>query len=356
MNLSPLEQFKANFNADQPAQTQPQQDALRKAAMQFEAILLQQLTSALNSTTNDDEESLFGNDGGTGLAKQMFSEQLATTMAQSGGIGLSDLIMRQFGATNPKPLSDNDKNLSAAIKAVKDIKQNIPPQKTSQQDVSSLINKSAKPEPISINSNNSEQVEIISTFEEEIKKDGIDESLKNLILDGKIQNSTRPRIVPNSPVTQIAAVSTTNLKSPTDSSIKINFQMPVNGRISSEFGNRFHPIDKKIKFHGGIDIAVPVGTKVVAAADGIVKFAGWKGGYGNVVIIEHADGSETFYGHNSRLLVAEGQKVSGGEQISLSGSTGKSTGPHLHFEIRRNGQLVNPSKFLSNVLSISAER
>jgi murein DD-endopeptidase MepM/ murein hydrolase activator NlpD len=132
--------------------------------------------------------------------------------------------------------------------------------------------------------------------------------------------------------------------------------MPADGRISSTFGSRFHPIDKRVKFHGGLDIAVPTGSKVVASADGIVKFAGWKGGYGNVVIIEHPDGSETLYGHNSKLMVTEGQKVGGGDPISLSGSTGKSTGPHLHFEMRRNGQLVNPSKFLSNVLSNTAER
>lgn len=351
MNLSPLEQINNIVNANQSAQTQASQDALRKAAMQFEAILLNQLTSALNKT-NDDEDSLFGSDGGTGLAKQMFSEQLATTMAQSGGIGLSDLIMRQFGASPTKPVSSNNNGLSNAITAVKDIKQNIPTQKNS----SSLINKSAKVEPISNSSNYSDEVEIISTFEDQIRNEGIDESLKPLILDGKIQNSTRPRIIPNSPIVQVSTVLPTTEISVSNSPTKLQFQMPVNGRISSTFGSRFHPIDKKIKFHGGIDIAVPKGTPIVAAADGVVKFAGWKGGYGNVVIIEHADGTETLYGHNDRLLVTEGQKVSGGERISLSGSTGKSTGPHLHFEVRQNGQLVNPSKFLSNVLPKSVEK
>ncbi|MEP6900294.1 MAG: peptidoglycan DD-metalloendopeptidase family protein [Actinomycetota bacterium] len=358
MNFSPLEQIKTIVSADKTAPTPPTQDAMRKAAMQFEAILLQQLTASLNGTTNEDkdEDSLFGGDGGTDLAKKMFSEQLATTMSQSGGVGLADMIMQKFGAVQTKPVTNNIKSLSNAITAIKEIKQNLAAQKTSQKNVSSLINKSAKLEPLINSSNNSEEAQIISTFDDDIKKDGLDESLKNLMLDGKIQNSTRPRIIPNSPVRQISTVSPATDVLPINSAVKLNYQMPVNGRISSGFGNRFHPIDKKIKFHDGIDIAVPVGTKVVAAADGIVKFAGWKGGYGNVVVISHADGSETTYGHNSQLLVTEGQKVSGGEQISLSGSTGKSTGPHVHFEVRQNGQLVNPLKFLSNVLPINAER
>lgn len=344
--LNSLEQINNLANASQTRQNQPTVEELRKTAMQFEAILLQQLTSALNSTSDGDEDSLFGGDGGTGLAKQMFSEQLAKTMAESGGVGLSDLIMRQFGVKETKPAKTNNLvNMNAVMKEIRQNKTNAP-----------LINKAAKFEPVSMNSNSSNEVEIISTFEDEIKTEGIDDSLKNLILDGKIVNSTRPRIVPNAPVNQ---VSTTPIKAEIpafDSSIKVKFQLPANGRISSEFGSRFHPIDKRMKFHGGIDIAIPTGTQVKAAADGIVKFAGWRGGYGNTVIVQHADGSETLYAHNSKLLVEEGQKVTGGMPISLSGSTGKSTGPHLHFELRRDGELVNPAKFLSNVLANPAER
>jgi len=354
--LNPLEQINSIISSqNQASGNKPSPDVLRKAAMQFEAILLQQLTSALN-TASGDEDSLFGSDGGSGLAKQMFSEQLATTMAQSGGVGLADLIMRQFGLTEKKPVSGGNQSLSGALSAVREIKQNLAAEKTARKNPESLVNKSGKIEPVSTSSFNSDEVQIISTFEDEIKTEGVDESLKPLILDGKIQNSTRPRIVPGAPVAQVSTISPTVDTNSVNTAAKVTFQMPVNGRISSAFGNRFHPIDRRLKFHGGIDIAVPKNTPVSAAADGIVKFAGWKGGYGNVVIIEHPDGSETLYGHNEKLLVAEGQKVSGGDLISLSGSTGKSTGPHLHFEIRRNGQLVNPSEFLSNVLSKPAER
>src|SRR6185369_7232444 len=123
--FNPLEQINNIVNANQATPNRPSPDALRKAAMQFEAVLLQQLTSSLSNTNNDDDEdSLFGSDGGTGLAKQMFSEQLATTMAQSGGIGLTDMIMRQSGADQTKAASNGNKSLSNAISAVKEIKQN----------------------------------------------------------------------------------------------------------------------------------------------------------------------------------------------------------------------------------------
>ncbi|MBS1792354.1 MAG: peptidoglycan DD-metalloendopeptidase family protein [Acidobacteria bacterium] len=277
-------------------------------------------------------------------------------MSESGGVGLADLIMRQFGGTPEKTAPPRTRGLSNAISAVRDIK-TAPAEPKNTKNVSSFINKSAKFEPVSMNPTNSGEVEIISTFEDEVRTEGLDSSLKNLMLDGRIVNSTRPRIAPNAPVTEIpTTVPPADMPRVANSDARVTYQMPVVGRISSGFGNRFHPIDRKVKFHGGIDIAVPTGTKVGAAADGIVKFAGWKGGYGNVVIIEHPDGSETLYGHNSKLLVVEGQKVVAGEPISLSGSTGKSTGPHVHFEIRQNGQLVNPAKFLSNVLSKNAER
>jgi murein DD-endopeptidase MepM/ murein hydrolase activator NlpD len=100
--------------------------------------------------------------------------------------------------------------------------------------------------------------------------------------------------------------------------------------------------------HRGIDIAAPVGTPILAAAPGVVVTAGWNsGGYGNLVEIQHPDGSLTLYAHNSRILVRRGQDVQQGEQISEMGSTGYSTGPHLHFEVHPSGRgAVNPMAFL----------
>ncbi|MCX5782328.1 MAG: LysM peptidoglycan-binding domain-containing M23 family metallopeptidase [Elusimicrobia bacterium] len=125
------------------------------------------------------------------------------------------------------------------------------------------------------------------------------------------------------------------------------FVSPLGGRLSSPFGRRRHPVTGKPSFHGGIDIAVREGTWVGAAADGVVTFAGNDGGhYGKAVFIRHQNGYETQYGHLSKIYVKVGQRVNARKLIARSGSTGRSTGPHLHFTIKRNGKLVDPLKFL----------
>jgi murein DD-endopeptidase MepM/ murein hydrolase activator NlpD len=121
---------------------------------------------------------------------------------------------------------------------------------------------------------------------------------------------------------------------------------PVRGRISSYFGWRKHPVLKKKKYHNGLDLAVPSGTPVKAADGGVVLVSGWRGGYGNFVAIDHGKGISTCYGHNSRLLVGVGQRVEKGQKIAISGNTGLSTGPHLHFEVRVNGNPVDPLRYL----------
>ena len=129
---------------------------------------------------------------------------------------------------------------------------------------------------------------------------------------------------------------------------KPNFIWPVQGRISSEYGWREHPIKRERLFHTGIDIAIPYGTPVYAAETGVIQFSGWAEGYGNLVIIRHRDNSLTYYGHNLELLVRKGQAVKQGKVIALSGNSGLSTGPHLHFEIRINGRHTNPLRYLNN--------
>ncbi|MFN2340464.1 MAG: LysM peptidoglycan-binding domain-containing protein [Halanaerobium sp.] len=121
---------------------------------------------------------------------------------------------------------------------------------------------------------------------------------------------------------------------------------PVNGRISSGFGWRTHPVKKTRLFHNGIDIAVPSGTAVKAAASGEVVHSSWMNGFGYTVIIDHGRGVETLYGHNSKLTVSKGSTVSKGQQIALSGNTGLSTGPHLHFGVLRNEEPLNPRDYL----------
>jgi Membrane proteins related to metalloendopeptidases len=121
---------------------------------------------------------------------------------------------------------------------------------------------------------------------------------------------------------------------------------PVYARISSPFGERFHPILRRHILHEGVDLAAEFGTKIRATADGRVSFAGWMEGYGLMIIIDHDYGYETRYGHTSSLFVHTGETVKKGQVICLSGNTGESTGPHLHYEVRINGKPVNPVPFL----------
>ena len=121
---------------------------------------------------------------------------------------------------------------------------------------------------------------------------------------------------------------------------------PVNGVVTSPYGYRTHPIFGTTIYHSGMDIGVDYGTPVHAADGGVVVEAGWISGYGYAVIIDHGNGLSTLYGHNQELAVSEGQAVSQGQVIAYAGSTGNSTGPHVHFEVRANGDPVDPSAYL----------
>lgn len=121
---------------------------------------------------------------------------------------------------------------------------------------------------------------------------------------------------------------------------------PTAGPITSPFGWRTHPIFGTQRFHSGIDIGADYGDPVRAADGGVVMHSEWMGGYGKAVIVDHGSGITTLYAHNSELLVSEGQRVYKGQTISRAGSTGYSTGPHLHFEVRQNGSPVSPMSYL----------
>lgn len=124
------------------------------------------------------------------------------------------------------------------------------------------------------------------------------------------------------------------------------FLRPVNYRINSKFGMRKHPILGTMKMHTGVDFAAPKGTPIRAAKDGLVIFADTKGGYGETIIIKHDQKYMTLYGHASKLIAHVGQEVRQGDVIALVGDTGRSTGPHLHFEVFENGQRINPERHL----------
>jgi murein DD-endopeptidase MepM/ murein hydrolase activator NlpD len=123
---------------------------------------------------------------------------------------------------------------------------------------------------------------------------------------------------------------------------------PVSGRITSKFAYRIHPISGKRQFHDGLDIANDSGTKIVAAGSGIVTYSGWNGGYGRVIIISHGYGYKSVYAHNRKNLVEVGERVKKGQVIAELGNTGRSTGPHLHFEVYYKGNKIDPLKILKS--------
>lgn len=137
-----------------------------------------------------------------------------------------------------------------------------------------------------------------------------------------------------------------------------SFARPVaGGRLTSSFGMRMHPLLGYSRFHKGVDYGAAFGTPIVAVTDGVVKFAGWHGGHGNFVQLQHGGGLGTGYGHMSRIAVHNGERVQRGEVIGYVGSTGLSTGPHLHFEVYKNGIAVNPTgvQFVTQATLAGAE-
>ncbi len=122
---------------------------------------------------------------------------------------------------------------------------------------------------------------------------------------------------------------------------------PTMGKISSNFGYRKDPFHKRKAMHTGIDFSAGTGTPVITTADGVIKSAGWRKGYGKCIVIQHKSGYKTLYGHLSKINVKKGQKVKSGDLIGKVGSTGRSTGPHLHYEVYKDGKRINPKSYLT---------
>ncbi len=182
--------------------------------------------------------------------------------------------------------------------------------------------------------------------------------IKNMSHDIDYDNSTIPLLKNNSEDIDINKtlleiesyqkdiLSFLSVSSKIHNEIPLGWPVSGGGRISSGYGARPSPFNQSKSYHYGVDIAGPYGSKILAVGDGVVTYAGWRGGYGWFVLINHKNGYQTAYGHNSKILVSFGQKVKKGQTIALIGNTGRTTGIHCHFEVRVGGDHKNPMPYL----------
>ncbi|MBO6244458.1 MAG: M23 family metallopeptidase [Clostridia bacterium] len=190
------------------------------------------------------------------------------------------------------------------------------------------------------NSSNIESISIIEKYEADLKDFTESEEAISKLYVEPVQNI---QVAKKSKYTAIGTVNTATTTSSGKKSIGLALIRPVSGTITSRFG-----ASSRIRrsAHTGLDIATSKGTPISAAASVTVTFAGYKGSYGNLLVITHANGVQTYYGHCSALYVSAGASVSQGQTIAAVGSTGNSTGPHLHFEVRVNGVAYNPQNYV----------
>lgn len=193
------------------------------------------------------------------------------------------------------------------------------------------------------NSSNIEGISIVEKYETQLQPIiSSEEAISKLYLEP----IKKVVVAKNTSSTKYSATGSVNTASKTSSAkanIGINLIRPVSGIITSRFG-----VGSSIRrsSHTGLDIATSTGTPIVAAASGTVTFSGWKGSYGNMIVVSHGNGVQTYYGHCNKLYVSAGTSVTQGQTIATVGSTGNSTGPHLHLEVRVNGVAYNPQNYV----------
>ena len=255
---------------------------LKKAAQEFEAVFIRQLLKVMRETI--EESSSEGSGLGKGVYTELFDQEIALNMSQRGALGIGDIIYR------------------------------------------SLVENEAK--------ENSGDREVVQESMGDVRKG---ETLKNsAAASSSISHSHDHE---TAPINRADSHEISGRMEPTDMT---DMMLPVHAPISSNYGMRKDPFTGKMRFHKGVDIAAPAGTPVVAALPGKVISAGHEGGYGKTVLVEHDNGLRTRYGHLASINVRVGDSVTSEDTLGTVGSTGRSTGAHLHFEVTRMGQPVNP--------------
>lgn len=290
----------------------------------------------------------------------LLDERLAATYMNGGTSPYMDALF-SGGVVNLvtnydmiKQIAEYDNNLINEVKATKtsleEEKQQSEDAKEEKEKKSEELKSLKSQKQTKVNSLTAEQKEI------QAKIDEYDAETKKMnALEAEYNKKAKDQAEKEKPTTSSGSSSNSSSSSSSRSSTTVSkgsgqfmWPVPSSSYVSSPYGYRIHPIYGTKKFHAGMDIAAPTGSTIVAADSGTVILAsyGYNGGYGNYVIISHGNGYTTRYAHCSSLSVSVGQQVSKGQKIAAVGSTGASTGPHCHFEIRINGSTVNPADYV----------
>ncbi|WP_052813346.1 peptidoglycan DD-metalloendopeptidase family protein [Desulfonatronum thioautotrophicum] len=317
-----------------------QESRLREASQDFEALFLHQLIKQMRATVPH-HDPLRGK--GEEFWQSHFDMEMASVLAQSGGMGLGDMIFEQLRqsqvqatrhsepGSKPMPLTILAPTPAPSPTAADALKNESQTSPTALHLAASQGPYSASGTLGHLLTGSADAVSIPGTT-----------STMNLVRSLARSIEERGGVVSEHPgsVNGPSATESTNISPP----ILPPMHWPLEGRISSGFGWRPDPFTGEQTWHAGVDMVAPEGTPIGAAWDGRVVFVGQRGGYGNMVVLEHAGGWRSYYAHNNKNTVKVGDKVEAGQKIATVGSTGRSTGPHLHFEIRQGTTAWNPKQ------------
>ncbi len=297
-------------------------EALREACNDFESIFLKKMWEKMKSTVP--KEGYLHNKH-EDMYLSMFDHEFAKKMSREQGIGLGDMLYKQLESRLEKASSQSEPELETRVEVPSGEKQASGTDSGDKEayfaEINSILEGIEDPRT---------RADVLARHIELRLGDSSGGLAPNRL---RVHESIKPDDFPYT------------------SSVMPEMQWPGEGRLSSGFGWRDDPFTGEKAWHAGVDIAMDQGSEVRSCWPGKVVFSGEKGGYGNVVIVEHGNGWKSFYGHNQENLVEEGEFVRDGQRIALSGDTGRSTGPHLHFELRQRDQAWDPRMIRDRTLA-----
>lgn len=313
-----LEALRLQQRLDGPAEDK-RESKLREASQDFEAIFLHQMLKQMRATIPK-EGLLHSRD--EKFWQSHFDAEMSVLLARKGGIGLGDIIFEQLREHQVKASqASSPSGPMPAMTLLAPFNPSAAAQDPRSQVGAEGVSPVRMPETSGVM--------------------GVVRSLARAIEE-------RGGVVPEHPGSVQGADAVRDM---TSSAYLPPMHWPLQAQVSSGFGWRKDPFTREQAWHAGVDFAVPVGTPVQAAWDGRVVFAGERGGYGKMVVLEHADGWRTYYAHNNENKVKAGDQVQAGQAIATVGSSGRSTGPHLHFEIRQGNLAWNPKQIQDRLLA-----